>query len=104
MGDYFHITAQKKILRSKDEEIAVKEANKLSIPVVALVDTNCDPDRVNYVIPGNDDAIKSIKLVINLLTESVMAGRKQFSVPEVELPGKSNKHHRSESRLSPVNF
>lgn len=66
------------VVDSKDEEIAVKEANKLSIPVVGLVDTNCNPDMVDYVVPGNDDAIKSIKFVIGLLAESVKEGRDQF--------------------------
>jgi small subunit ribosomal protein S2 len=56
------------------EEIAVKEANRLGIPVVALVDTNCDPDRVDFVIPGNDDAIKSVSLFVNLIADSCLEG------------------------------
>lgn len=66
------------VMDSKKEEIAVKEAKKLSIPVVALVDTNCDPDLIDYVIPGNDDAIRSIRLVTGIIAESVLAGKEAF--------------------------
>jgi len=66
------------VVDSKKEEIAVREAKKLSIPVVALVDTNCDPDIIDYVIPANDDAMKSIGFVTSLLSKSVSEGRKQF--------------------------
>ncbi len=66
------------VIDSKKEQIAVHEANKLSIPVVALVDTNCDPDKVSYVIPGNDDAIKSIKLITSLVVDAVSEGRNNF--------------------------
>lgn len=66
------------VVDSKKEDIAVKEAKKLSIPIVALVDTNCDPDVIDYVIPGNDDAIKAINLIMSLVTESVIDGRSQF--------------------------
>ena len=57
------------------EEIAVSEANKLNIPVIALTDTNCDPDGIDYLIPGNDDAIRSIKLISSLIAEAVMEGK-----------------------------
>jgi len=66
------------VIDPKKEEIAVKEAHKLSIPVVSLIDTNSDPDMINYVIPGNDDAIKSIKLVTTLIAEAVMEGRRAY--------------------------
>ncbi len=66
------------VVDSKREEIAVHEANKLSIPVVALVDTDCDPDKINYVIPGNDDAMKSISFIASLVSKSVLEGRNQF--------------------------
>jgi small subunit ribosomal protein S2 len=59
----------------KKEEIAVKEANKLGIPVVAVVDTNCDPDRIDYKIPGNDDAIRAIRLFCAAIAEAVIEGR-----------------------------
>ncbi|MBN2453831.1 MAG: 30S ribosomal protein S2 [Candidatus Omnitrophica bacterium] len=66
------------VVDAKKEEIAVKEANTLKIPVVALVDTNSDPDRIEYVVPGNDDAIRSIKLIANTLADSVLAGKDAF--------------------------
>lgn len=56
----------------KKEEIAVKEAKRLGIPVVGLVDTNCDPDMVDYVIPGNDDAIRAIKLISSVIANAVI--------------------------------
>jgi small subunit ribosomal protein S2 len=62
------------IIDTKKEHIAVVEANKLGIPVVAIVDTNCDPDEVDYVIPGNDDAIRSITLVTSVLAEAIRDG------------------------------
>ena len=66
------------VIDSKREGIAVHEANKLSIPVVALVDTDCDPDKINYVIPGNDDALKSIRFIVSIVSKSVLEGRNQF--------------------------
>ena len=72
------------IVDSKKEEIAVKEAKKLGIPIVALVDTNCDPDIINYVIPGNDDAIRSIKLVTNIIANSIIEGKEAFARSEAE--------------------
>ena len=59
----------------KKEEIAIKEARKLNIPIVAVVDTNCDPDLVDYVIPGNDDAIRAIQLFASLMADAVIEGR-----------------------------
>jgi small subunit ribosomal protein S2 len=57
------------------EDIAVKEARKLNIPIIAIVDTNCDPDVVDYVIPGNDDAIRAIRLVTNKIAEAILEAR-----------------------------
>jgi small subunit ribosomal protein S2 len=65
------------------EDIAVKEARKLGIPVVAVVDTNCSPDQIDYVIPGNDDAIRSIRLYAQLAADAVLEGR--ASAPQVEM-------------------
>ena len=67
------------VIDSKKEDIAVKEARKIGIPIVAVVDTNCDPDIIDYPIPGNDDAIRSIKLITSLAAESIMQGRKEFA-------------------------
>lgn len=61
------------------EANAVKEANRVGIPVVAITDTNCDPDPIAYPIPGNDDAIRAIKLVVDLLTEAVVKGVSEYS-------------------------
>lgn len=66
------------VVDSKKEELAVREARKLGIPVAALIDTNSDPDMVDYPIPGNDDAIKSIRLITTLIAESIAEGRKGF--------------------------
>ncbi|MCL5024477.1 MAG: 30S ribosomal protein S2 [Nitrospirae bacterium] len=63
------------VIDPKKEKIAIAEARKLSIPVVAVVDTNCDPDEVDYVIPGNDDAIRAIKLISSKIADSVIEGR-----------------------------
>jgi small subunit ribosomal protein S2 len=65
------------------EDIAVKEARKLGIPVIAIVDTNCSPDNIDYVIPGNDDAIRSIRLYAQLAAEAVLEGR--ASAPQVDM-------------------
>ena len=59
----------------KREQIAVKEANKLGIPILAMVDTNCDPTPIDLVIPANDDAIRSIKLIANKLADAVVEGQ-----------------------------
>ena len=63
------------VIDPKKEEIAVKEANKLGIPVVAVVDTNCDPDLIDYKIPGNDDAIRAIRLFCAAIADAVIEGR-----------------------------
>jgi len=63
------------VIDSNKEAIAVKEARRLGIPVVAIVDTNCDPDEVDYVIPGNDDALRAIRLFTSKIADSVIEGR-----------------------------
>ena len=66
------------IVDPKRESIAVKEAQKLKIPIVAIVDTNCDPDDIDYIIPGNDDAIRAIKLFSSRICDAVIEGKKRF--------------------------
>ncbi len=66
------------IVDTKKEDTAVKEARKLKIPIVALIDTNSNPDLIDFPIPGNDDATKSIKLVCSLLADAAIEGRKKF--------------------------
>jgi small subunit ribosomal protein S2 len=63
------------VIDPQHEHIAVNEANKLNIPVVGLTDTNCDPDLIQYIIPGNDDAIRSIKLITNAVAEACVQGQ-----------------------------
>jgi len=70
------------VVDPKKEEIAVREAYKLGIPIVAIIDTNCDPDLITYPIPGNDDALKSIRIIANLVAESVREGQKEFATSE----------------------
>ena len=75
------------VLDTKKEHIAVTEANKLGIPVVAVVDTNCDPDEVSFVIPGNDDAIRSGTLMCRVIAEAVEEGRVMASRLDVDVAG-----------------
>ncbi len=63
------------IVDPRKERIAVAEAIKLNIPIVAIVDTNCDPDEIDYVIPGNDDAIRAVKLIAGAMADAVLEGR-----------------------------
>jgi small subunit ribosomal protein S2 len=70
------------------EHIAVQEAKKLKIPIVGIVDTNCDPDDIDYIIPGNDDAIRAIKLFSSKFADAVLEGKKRF---EEKLAAQSNK-------------
>jgi small subunit ribosomal protein S2 len=62
------------VIDPKNEEIAIQEANKLGIPVVAIVDSNCDPDPIDYVIPGNDDAIRAIRLLSSKMADAAIEG------------------------------
>lgn len=71
------------IVDQKRELNAVLEANKAGIPVVGVVDTNCDPDKIDYVIPGNDDAIRAIRLITRTIADAIIEGRQQRA-PEVE--------------------
>ena len=72
------------VIDTRKEEIAVNEARKLNIPVIAVVDTNSDPDLVDYVIPGNDDALRSIWLYTKRVAEAVIEGRSMIPPPEPE--------------------
>ena len=63
------------IVDQKRELLAIKEANKLNIPIIGLVDTNCDPDNIDYVIPGNDDAIRAIKLIAGKIADAIIEGK-----------------------------
>lgn len=84
------------VIDPKREEIAVREANKLKIPVVAIVDTNCDPDPIDYPIPGNDDAIKSTRLITSYIANAIIEGRR-FYLDRGTAPVKEEKKEVEES-------
>src|SRR5215217_6393366 len=82
-----HLPGAVFVVDPKREELLVKEANRLKIPVLALTDTNCDPDVIDYVIPGNDDAIRSISLISRLVADAIIAGRgEEVQVEERPVP------------------
>ncbi|MDP2644864.1 MAG: 30S ribosomal protein S2 [Desulfobacterales bacterium] len=66
------------IVDPKNESIAVKEGKRLNIPIIAIVDTNCDPDEVDYIIPGNDDAIRAIRLISSKIADACVQGKERF--------------------------
>ncbi|MCF6096722.1 30S ribosomal protein S2 [Thermovorax subterraneus] len=68
------------IVDPRKEKIAVSEARKLKIPIIAIVDTNCDPDEVDYVIPGNDDAIRAVKLITEKIADAVLEGKQGVQI------------------------
>lgn len=74
------------IVDPRKERNAVAEARKLHIPIVAIVDTNCDPDEIDYVIPGNDDAIRAVKLIAGIMANAILEGKQgeQFDAPAKE--------------------
>ena len=73
------------IVDPRKEKIAVAEAKRLGIPIVAIVDTNCDPDEVDYVIPGNDDAIRAVRLIAGAMADAIIEGRQgESNAPAVE--------------------
>jgi small subunit ribosomal protein S2 len=76
------------IVDLKKEQLAVREARRLGLPVVALVDTNCDPDEADYVVPGNDDAIRSCDLVVRVIADGIAAGQ-QKATPADFTPAKN---------------
>ena len=63
------------VVDTRKEKIAVQEAHTLGIPIVAIVDTNCDPDEIDYVIPGNDDAIRAVKLIASKVADAVLESK-----------------------------
>src|SRR5829696_10318207 len=74
------------IVDLKKEQLAVREAKRLGLPVIALVDTNCDPEEADYVIPGNDDAMRACALIVKAIADGIEAGRQRVTVPEFEAP------------------
>lgn len=91
------------VIDIKKEDIAVKEAKRLNIPVFAMVDTNCDPDDINYVIPANDDAVKTIELIIKYMADAVIEGQAKFKerrAEEVAERERARKEHHEETEQS----
>jgi small subunit ribosomal protein S2 len=74
------------IVDLRKEQLAVREARRLGLPVIALVDTNCDPDEADYVIPGNDDAIRSCSLIVKAVADGIEAGKQKVTAAEVSAP------------------
>ena len=70
------------IVDPRKERIAIQEARALGIPVISIVDTNCDPDEVDYIIPGNDDAIRAVKLLTATMADAVLEGRQGVQTEE----------------------
>jgi small subunit ribosomal protein S2 len=85
------------VIDPKKEEIAVREANRLSIPVVAVVDTNCDPDLIDWKIPGNDDAIRAIRLFAAAIADAVVEGK---ALAEERNRGKEEEREREEAETA----
>jgi len=77
------------IVDPRKERNAILEARKLHIPIVAIVDTNCDPDEVDYVIPGNDDAIRAIRLIAQTMANAVVEGRQGEEMTMTEAPAEA---------------
>jgi small subunit ribosomal protein S2 len=86
------------VIDPKKESIAVHEANRLGIPVIGLVDTNCDPDGIDYVIPGNDDAIRSIKLFTGKLADAAIEGAARYRASGAAERDQQEQQRRSEGR------
>ena len=76
------------IVDLKKEQLAVREARRIGVPIIALVDTNCDPDEADYIIPGNDDAIRSCSLIVKAIADGISAG--QSKVTPKEMAGNGN--------------
>ena len=72
------------VVDPRKERNAINEARKLHIPIVAIVDTNCDPDEIDYVIPGNDDAIRAIKLISSVMANAIQEGKQGKDEAPVE--------------------
>jgi len=84
------------VVDPKNEAIAVKEGRRLNIPIVAIVDTNCDPDEIDYLIPGNDDAIRSIRLLTGRIADACMEGRARY---EEKVQAEADKEIKEESEI-----
>jgi small subunit ribosomal protein S2 len=89
------------IVDLRKEQLAVREARRLGLPVVALVDTNCDPDEADYVIPGNDDAIRSCSLIIGAIADGIAAGQSAVTAEEFARPSANGNGAEAEAEAEP---
>ena len=90
------------VIDPRNEDIAIGEAGKLNIPVVALTDTNCNPDGIDYLIPGNDDAIRSIKLITSLVAEAVLEGKEKRGEEDVSAEAMEEEMQTAQTADEPV--
>jgi small subunit ribosomal protein S2 len=97
MADMKRLPGAVFVIDCKKEHIAVTEANKLNIPIVAIVDTNCDPDDIQVVIPGNDDAMRSCRLIVSEIGKAIAEGLQQFSERELQERQEAEKREREAS-------
>ena len=82
----------------RKEQLAIREARRLGLPVVALVDTNCDPDDADFVIPGNDDAIRSCSLIVRVIADAIAAGASAVTVEEMAANGRPDEQPEAEEQ------
>jgi small subunit ribosomal protein S2 len=90
------------IIDLKKEALAVREARRLNMPIIALVDTNADPDEADYVIPGNDDAIRSCALITRVIADAIQDGRQKVAVKEFKPAQKNGSEAPAEEASAPV--
>ena len=87
------------IIDPRKEKIAVAEARKLKIPIVAIVDTNCDPDEIDYIIPGNDDAIRAVKLITSRMADAIIEGMQGYQMEETTKQEDSNSDSETDEQV-----
>src|SRR5205809_864100 len=90
------------VIDLRKEQLAVREAKRLGLPVIALVDTNCDPDEADYVVPGNDDAIRSCGLIIRAMAEAIENGKSKVTMAEIVGNGKATVPATAEEEPAPT--
>ena len=88
------------IVDLRKEQLAVREAQRLGMPVISLVDTNCDPEEADYVVPGNDDAIRSCNLIVRVIADGIMAGKNRATVEEMEAKAAEEESAAAEAPVS----
>ncbi|MHB8059492.1 MAG: 30S ribosomal protein S2 [Gaiellaceae bacterium] len=88
------------IVDLRKEQLAVREAKRLGMPVIALVDTNCDPEEADYVVPGNDDAIRSCDLIVRVIADGIMAGKNRATVEEMEAKAAADAKDAAEAKAA----